>query len=177
MQLFFLTISAHSWKAQQNVQVHFEYKNVEDRTFTTGQPNAFNVFFGPHVTAQARKAALDQCAQRLCTVFASLKSRPASIVVRTPTELPELGLGDAQQRKDLCRWAAIPPLLLLTFQFLVTPDTRRLRTFNPKKCTISGPLQEVSSKWLWCLIVQWQWCIGMIVAFLSKEERHATSIP
>ena len=80
-----------------------EYESVEERTFVTSQPAAFAALYGPEQPAELRRAILDQCAQRLCTVFATLKSRPASIVVRTPQDLPDLGLGDTAQRKGLCR--------------------------------------------------------------------------
>ena len=90
------------------VQIHTEYESIEDRTFCTGQPKALSTFFGEHTTAERRKMALDQCAQRLCTAFVTLKCRPSSIVVRTPQELPDVGLGDQALRKSLCRSVPCP---------------------------------------------------------------------
>lgn len=87
------------------LQVYVEYESVEDRTFITGQPAALATFFGQASTAERRRAALDQCAQRLCTAFATLKSRPGKIVVRTPVDVPDVGLGDTAERRDLCRCA------------------------------------------------------------------------
>lgn len=95
------------------LQVHMEYESVEERTFVTSQPGAFKALYGPEQPAELRRAMLDQCAQRLCTVFATLKSRPASIVVRTPQDLPELGLGDTAQRKGLCQCAPASPVRCL----------------------------------------------------------------
>ena len=80
-----------------------DYESIEDRTFLTMQPNALSTFFGARSTFERRKAALDTCAQRLCSVFVTLRGRPSKIVVRTPTEIPDMGLGDTTQRLSLCR--------------------------------------------------------------------------
>ena len=86
-------------------EVHLEYENVQDRTFVTGQPTALAALLGQHATTERRKATLDIAAQRLCTAFVALGARPGKIVVRTPQELPDVGLGDTSQRKSLCRCA------------------------------------------------------------------------
>ena len=105
--------------------MYIEYESVEDRTFITGQPAALATFFGAASTAERRRAALDQCAQRLCTAFVTLKSRPGKIIVRTPTDMPDLGLGDTADRRELCRCVARACVPGSAAMLLVNVDTSR----------------------------------------------------
>ena len=83
------------------LQIHTEFENVDERTFSTGCPDALPTLFGRDMSREARQSELHKTAQRLATMFTTLKTRPNSIVVRTPTELPDLPNGEA--RRSVCR--------------------------------------------------------------------------
>jgi hypothetical protein len=83
------------------LQVHTEYENVDERTFVTSCPDALPLLFGRDITREGRQTELNKCAQRLATVFTTLKCRPNSVTVRTPTELPDLP--NMEARRAVCR--------------------------------------------------------------------------
>lgn len=61
--------------------------------------------FGRDLKRDTRQAELGKTAQRLATVFAAIKSRPASITVRVPTDLPDLPNSEA--RRSVCKYVLL----------------------------------------------------------------------
>jgi len=78
---------------------------VDGRTFVTGSNAAMANLFGRDLKRDTRQAELGKTAQRLATVFAAIKSRPASITVRVPTDLPDLPNSEA--RRSVCKYVLL----------------------------------------------------------------------
>lgn len=95
------------------MQIHTEFENVDGRTFITGSNSALANLFGRDLKRETRQGELGKTAQRLATVFAAIKSRPASITVRVPTELPDLPNSEA--RRTVCKYGflnSLHPMLI-----------------------------------------------------------------
>lgn len=90
------------------MQIHTEFENVDGRTFITGSDSALANLFGRDLKRDTRQGELGKTAQRLATVFAAIKSRPASITVRVPTELPDLPNSEA--RRTVCKYEILNSL-------------------------------------------------------------------
>lgn len=71
----------------------------------TGSDDALVHLFGRDLKRDVRQMELWKTAQRLATVFTALKSRPASITVRVPSELPDLP--NTEARRSICKYVNI----------------------------------------------------------------------
>ena len=151
-----------------DMQIHTEFENVDGRTFVTGSTDALSNLFGRDLKRDVRQMELGKTAQRLATVFAALKSKPASITVRVPTEIPDLPNSEA--RRSVCKYVnALVPFhspYILIYHLLA----KGLPWISRHNAALGHTAAEVSR-----FVQRWQFCRDLGSMVQDKLSKWALS--